>query len=73
MCKCNVCAFLYPSHDSNMDEIFDRIVNILYENDKTLCCYILKDISINAKTEEDIAQEFMNKVTMGFKEDNKNV
>jgi hypothetical protein len=56
-----------------MDEIFEKIVNILYENDKTLCCYMLKDISINAKTEEDIAQEFINKVTMGFKEDNKNV
>lgn len=69
MCKCDVCAFLYPSHDPDMEEIFDRIVEILYEHDKTLCCYMLKDININAKTEEDIAQEFINKVTMGFKED----
>lgn len=73
MCKCNVCAFLYPSSDPDMEEIFDRIVKILYERDKTLCYYMLKDVNINAKTEEDIAQEFMNKVTMGFKEDNKNV
>lgn len=69
MCKCNVCAFLYPSHDSNMKEIFDRIVEILYEHDKTLCYYMLNDVKINTSTEEDIAQEFMNKVTMGFKED----
>lgn len=69
MCKCNVCAFLYPSHDSDMEETFDKIVKILYEHDKTLCYYMLKNININAKTEEDIAQEFMNKVTMGFKED----
>lgn len=69
MCKCNVCAFLYPSRDSDMEKIFDKIANILYENDKTLCYYMLKDININAKTEEDIVQEFMNKVTMGFKEE----
>ena len=69
MYKCNVCAFLYPSHDSSMEEIFGKIVEILYENDKTLCCCMLNDIKINASTEEDIAQEFINKVTMCFRED----
>ena len=68
MCKGNICAFLYPSSDPNMEAIFDKIVEILHERDKTFCCVMLKDININAKTEEDIAQEFMNKVTMGFKE-----
>jgi hypothetical protein len=72
MCKCNVCAFLYPSSDPSMEEIFDRIVEILHERDKTFCCFTLKDININGKTEEDIAQEFMDKITMGFKEE-KNV
>ena len=37
----------------------DKIVEILHERDKTFCCSMLKDVNINAKTEEDIAQEFM--------------
>ena len=68
MCKCNVCSFLYPSNP-NTDEIFERIINILQEREQTVACYMLKDINIVSKNEDDILQEFMDKVTLGFKEE----
>lgn len=68
MGKCNVCSFLYPSNP-NTDEIFERIINILQEHKQTIACYMLKDINIVGKNEDDILQEFMDKVTLGFKEE----
>ena len=68
MHKCNVCSFLYPSNPET-DEIFERIINILYEHEQTIMCYMLKDVDIVSTNEEDILQEFMDKVTLGFKEE----
>lgn len=68
MRKCNVCSFLYPSN-SNTDEIFERIINILQEHEQTMMCYMLKDINIVSKNEDDILQEFIDKMTLGFKEE----
>ena len=68
MRKCNVCSFLYPSNP-NTDKIFERIINIFQEYEQTVACYMLKDINIVSKKKDDILQEFMDKVTLGFKEE----
>lgn len=68
MGKCNVCSFLYPSNPET-DKIFERIINILHEHEQTMMCYILKDVNIVSKNQDDMLQEFMDKVTLGFKEE----
>ena len=66
MSKYDVCSFLCPNDSS---ELFEIISKTLAKHQQVFISLFIPNIEIKGTTEEEIAQNFMDKAAVGFKED----